>query len=59
VALLVFDRRAVPPGSVEMVENSRSAAVFSQLSGNLNNAVPTDAPNWLVARYEQLTASCR
>ena len=58
VALLVFDR-AVPPGSVEMVENSRSAAVFSQLSGNLNDAVPTDAPNWLVARYEQLTAGCR
>ena len=58
VALLVFDR-AVPPGSVEMVENSRSAAVFSQLSGNLNTAVPTDAPNWLVARYEHLTAGCR
>jgi len=58
VALLVFDR-AVPPGSVEMVENSRSAAVFGQLSGNLNDAVPTDAPNWLVARYEQLTAGCR
>lgn len=58
VALLVFDR-AVPPGSVEIVENSRSAAVFSQLSGNLNDAVPTDAPNWLVARYEQLTAGCR
>lgn len=58
VALLVFDR-AVPPGSVEMVENSRSAAVFGQLSGNLNDAVPTDAPNWLVARYEQLTVGCR
>ncbi|MCC1481217.1 CvpA family protein [Roseibaca sp. Y0-43] len=58
VALLVFDR-AVPPGSVEMVENSRSAAVFGQLSGNLNNAVPSDAPNWLVARYEQLTVGCR
>lgn len=58
VALLVFDR-AVPPGSVEMVENSRSAAVFGQLSGNLNDAVPSDAPNWLVARYEQLTAGCR
>ncbi|NBB97397.1 MAG: CvpA family protein [Alphaproteobacteria bacterium] len=58
VALLVFDR-AVPAGSVEMVENSRSAAVFSQLSGNLNDAVPSDAPNWLVARYEQLTAGCR
>ena len=58
VALLVFDR-AVPPGSVDIVENSRSAAVFGQLSGNLNDAVPTDAPNWLVARYEQLTAACR
>ena len=58
VALLVFDR-AVPPGSVAMVENSRSAAVFSQLSGNLNDAVPSDAPNWLVARYEQLTVGCR
>lgn len=58
VALLVFDR-AVPPGSVEMVENSRSAAVFGQVSGNLNEAVPSDAPNWLVARYEQLTASCQ
>jgi membrane protein required for colicin V production len=58
VALLVFDR-AVPPGSVEIVENSRSAAVFGQLSGNLNDAVPSDAPNWLVARYEQLTLGCR
>jgi membrane protein required for colicin V production len=58
VALLVVER-AVPPGSVEMVENSRSAAVFGQLSGNLNEAVPSDAPSWLVARYEQLTAGCR
>lgn len=57
VALLVFDR-AVPPGSVEMVENSRSAAVFSQLSGNLDQAVPEDAPNWLVQKYEELVAVC-
>ncbi len=58
VALLVFER-AMPPGSVPLVDNSRSAAVFGQLSGNLDDAVPNDAPNWLVARYEQLTASCR
>lgn len=57
VALLVFDR-AVPPGSVEMVENSRSAAVFGQLSGNLDQAVPEDAPNWLVQKYEELVAVC-
>lgn len=57
IALLVFDR-AVPAGSVDMVENSRSAAVFGQLSGNLNDAVPDDAPNWLVQKYEDLVAVC-
>ncbi len=58
IALLVFDR-AVPAGSVEMVENSRSASIFAQLSGNLNEAVPDDAPNWLVGKYEELVADCR
>jgi membrane protein required for colicin V production len=58
IALLVFER-AVPPGSVSMVEQSRSASVFAQLSGNLNEAVPDDAPNWLVGKYEQLVAECR
>ncbi|TVR46072.1 MAG: CvpA family protein [Rhodobacteraceae bacterium] len=57
IALLVFDR-AVPPGSVPMVEQSRSAAVFAQLSGNLDEAVPDDAPNWLVERYEELVSVC-
>ena len=58
IALLVFDR-AVPPGSVEMVENSRSSAIFGQLSGNLNEAVPEDAPNWLVGKYEELVSTCQ
>ena len=58
IALLVFDR-AVPQGSVEMVEQSRSASVFAQLSGNLNEAVPEDAPNWLVQKYEELVSNCR
>ncbi len=57
IALLVFDR-AVPEGSVPMVEESRSAGVFAQLSGNLDQAVPEDAPNWLVQRYEELVAEC-
>jgi membrane protein required for colicin V production len=58
VALLVFDR-AVPDGSIQVVEASRSAAVFGQLSGNLNDAVPEDAPNWLVQKYEDLVSVCR
>ena len=57
VALLVFDR-AVPPGSVDIVENSRSAAVFAQFTGNLDASVPEGAPNWLVQKYEELVGVC-
>jgi membrane protein required for colicin V production len=58
IALLVFER-AVPRGSVPLVEDSRSASIFGQLSGNLNEAVPDDAPNWLVQKYEELVSGCR
>lgn len=58
IALLVF-QLAVPPGSVPLVEESRSASVFAQLSGNLNEAMPEDAPNWLVQQYEELVSVCR
>jgi membrane protein required for colicin V production len=57
VALLVFER-AVPPGTVEMVDNSRSAAVFERIQTGLMDAVPEDAPNWIVQRYEELVGSC-
>ncbi len=58
IALMVFDR-AVPRGSVEIVENSRSASIFGNFSGNLDQAVPEDAPNWLVGKYEELVSACR
>lgn len=57
VALIVFER-AVPPGSVAMVDGSRSAAVFSRLSGALGAAIPEDAPGWIVQRYEDLVGAC-
>jgi membrane protein required for colicin V production len=57
VALLVYDR-AVPEGTAAMVENSRSAQIFAAFQGNLDAAVPNDAPDWLVGRYAELTASC-
>ncbi|TVP69974.1 MAG: CvpA family protein [Rhodobacteraceae bacterium] len=58
IALMVFER-AVPPGTVPMVAESRSASIFGQFSGNLDEAVPQDAPNWLVGKYEELVGSCR
>lgn len=57
VALLVFER-AVPPGNVEMVDNSRSAAVFARIQAGITDAMPADAPNWIVERYEELVSSC-
>lgn len=57
VALIVYER-AVPPGTVEMVDNSRSVAVFARVQLSITEAVPEDAPNWIVERYEELVASC-
>lgn len=57
IALMVYER-AVPRGSVELVENSRSANIFGNFSGNLDQAVPEDAPNWLVSKYEELVSTC-
>ena len=57
VALIVFDR-AVPAGTIQMVDESRSAAVFARLQGSLDEAIPENAPNWIVQRYEDLVAHC-
>lgn len=57
VAFLVFDR-AVAANTVPMIDNSRSAQIFASFQGKLDTAVPSDAPDWLVSRYAQLTATC-
>lgn len=57
VAFMVYDR-AVAANTVPMVDDSRSAKIFASFQGNLDAAVPSDAPNWIVARYNDLTATC-
>lgn len=57
VALLVYER-IIPEGTASMVDNSRSAQIFSAFLGNLDQAVPNEAPSWLVTRYAELTAVC-
>lgn len=58
IALLVY-QNAVPPDTVPMVDQSRSASVFAQITQALVEALPADAPEWIVAQYETLTAACR
>lgn len=57
IAFLVYDR-AVAANTVPMVDESRSAKIFASFQGDIDSAVPTDAPNWIVSRYNELTASC-
>lgn len=58
VALVVFER-AVPAGTVPMVDDSRSSAVFAQVTERLVASLPVDAPQWIVEQYDALTGSCR
>lgn len=57
VAFLVYDR-AVAANTVPMVDDSRSAKIFASFQGNIDAAVPRDAPNWILSRYNDLTAAC-
>ncbi len=57
IAFIVYDR-AMAQAAMPMVDNSRSAMVFSRLQTNLEQQIPDDAPSWIVARYEQLVSAC-
>lgn len=57
VAFIVYDR-AVGPNSMPMVDDSRSAKVIASFQAKIDGNIPTDAPGWIVARYEQLVSVC-
>lgn len=44
--------------NVPMIENSRSAAVFSKMTGTVENQDPEAALGWITTQYEQLTRQC-
>ena len=57
VAFIVYDR-AVSANTVPMVDSSRSAKVFASFQENIDASIPSDAPGWIVSRYNDLTAVC-
>lgn len=54
---LVYDR-VIGTGSVAMVDDSRTIRIFAGVEEDLNAWVPDDAPDWIVARYEDLVGTC-
>jgi membrane protein required for colicin V production len=53
----VFDR-AVAANTVPMIDNSRTAKVVASIQGRIDASIPTDAPGWILTRYNDLTKVC-
>ena len=57
IAMLVYDR-VVTSDPIAIVDNSRTAQIFAGSQDRVNDAIPEDAPQWIVARYEELIGVC-
>ena len=57
VAFVVYDRIGVTE-SIAAVDNSRTANVFARSEASIDEAIPEDAPGWIVRRYEALVSVC-
>ena len=42
----------------QRIDESRSAQIFAHSQAQLDQMVPTDAPGWIVLRYDELTSVC-
>lgn len=57
VAFFVY-QTVLSAQDVPMIEDSRSAKVFSRMTGTLEERDPEAALGWLTTQYEQLVGSC-
>ncbi|MXQ07726.1 CvpA family protein [Alphaproteobacteria bacterium GH1-50] len=57
IAFIIYER-VIVSDPIPMVDDSRTAVVFAQISEALDERMPQDAPGWVVARYEELIGKC-
>lgn len=57
VAFFVY-QTVLESQDITMVENSRSIAVFSKLTGSIEERDPEAALGWITTQYEQLVGNC-
>jgi membrane protein required for colicin V production len=57
VALIVYDRVLIGD-PIPAVDQSRTVAIFGEVQDQLAAEIPEEAPNWIVARYEELVGDC-
>jgi len=57
VAFFVY-QTVLESQDIEMVENSRAIAVFSNMTGSIEERDPEAALGWITTQYEQLVGEC-
>lgn len=57
IAFIVYDR-VLAGQQIAMIDNSRTALVFANFQAQIDQSIPTDAPGWIVDRYNELTNVC-
>ena len=57
VAFFVY-QTVLSAQNIPMVEDSRSAKVFAQLTGQIENRDPEATLSWITTQYEQLVGNC-
>jgi membrane protein required for colicin V production len=57
VAFIVYDR-VLSDQAIPMIDESRTALVFANFQANIDENIPSDAPGWIVDRYNDLTNVC-
>lgn len=57
VAFFVY-QTVLSTQEIDMVKDSRSAAVFAQLTGQVEDRDPEAALGWITTQYEQLVGEC-
>lgn len=57
IAFFVYET-VITSQSIAMVDDSRSAEVFSRLTRQIDDRDPQDALGWITAQYEQLVGVC-
>ena len=57
IAFIVYDR-VLADQSIPMIDDSRTALVFQNFQAQIDQNIPSDAPGWIVDRYNDLTNVC-
>ncbi|MDC0737402.1 CvpA family protein [Cognatishimia sp. SS12] len=57
IAFFVYET-VVTSQDIPMVDNSRSAVVFAQMTGQIEERDPAQALGWITSQYEELVGHC-